>query len=72
MEEVSDLQPSEPVTFNALYMVFWKEILAQTLPGIPTKQALRMFSAMLEALEKVTLGSAYCCTPEVHRRQMCQ
>ena len=55
MEEVSDTQPSEPLTSNALNMVFWKEILAQTLPGIPTKQALRMFSAMLEAIEKVTL-----------------
>ena len=50
MEEVAG------VTTTALYLVIQNELLANSIPGRPAKQAPRMFISMLAALEELTVN----------------
>ena len=55
MEEVAGVTAQARITTSSLYLVLQKELLANSIPGRPPKQASRMFMSMLAALEELTV-----------------
>ena len=58
MEEVSGVEQASKLTASQVYSVIHREILANTLPGKPAKQAPRMLVTMLSMLEDVVVNAA--------------
>ena len=56
MEEVAGVTAQARITTGSLYLVIQKELLANSIPGRPTRQAPRMFMSMLAALEELTVN----------------
>ena len=56
MEEVAGVTAQARITTSSLYLVIQKELLANSIPGRPTRQAPRMFMSMLAALEELTVN----------------
>ena len=57
MEEVAGVTAQARFTTGSLYQVIQKELLANSIPGRPTKQAPKMFMSMLAALEELTVNN---------------
>ena len=53
MEEVAGVEQSEKLTGTQVYAVIQKEILANTLPSRPVKQAPRMLVGIITMLENL-------------------
>ena len=64
MEEVSGVEQASKFTASQVYSIIQREILANTLPGKPAKQAPRMLVMMLSMLEDVVVNVA---SPVCHR-----
>ena len=56
MEEVAGVTAQARITTSSLYLVIQKKLLANSIPGRPTRQAPRMFMSMLAALEELTVN----------------
>ena len=56
MEEVAGVTAQARITTSSLYLVIQMELLANSIPGRPTRQAPRMFMSMLAALEELTVN----------------
>ena len=56
LEETVGTPAQERLTGSALYGVIYRELLASTQPGRPTKQAPRMLSPMLSLLEQLVMN----------------
>ena len=56
--EVAGVEPTSKFTATQVYSIIQKEILANALPGKPTKQATRMLVVMLSTLEDVVVNAA--------------
>ena len=65
MEEVSGVEQASKFTTSQENLIIQKEILANTLPGKPAKQAPRMLIVMLSMLEDVVMNAA---SPVYHRK----
>ena len=55
MEEVAGVTAQTRFSTSSLYLVIQKQLLANSIPGRPTKQAPRMFMLMLAAHEELTV-----------------
>ena len=54
MEEVAGVTAQARITTSSLYLVIQKELLANSIPGRPTKQAPRLFMSTLAVLEELS------------------
>ena len=56
MEEVAGVEQSETLTGTQVYAIIQKEILANTLPSRPVKQAARMLVGIISMLENLVVS----------------
>ena len=56
LDIVSGLEPSLRLTSSQLYITIYRELMTKALPGKLPRQAPRMFSAMLKALEQLIMS----------------
>ena len=58
IEDVAGVEQSEKVTGTQVYAIFQKEILANTLPSRPVKQAPRMLVGIISMLENLVVSES--------------
>ena len=56
LDMVSGLEPRLRLTSSQLYITIYRELMTKALPGKLPRQAPRMFSAMLKALEQLIMS----------------
>ena len=56
MEEVAGVEQSDKLTGTQVYAIIQKEILANTLPSRPVKQAPRMLVGIISMLENLVVS----------------
>ena len=56
LDIVSGLEPSLRLTSSQLYITIYREFMTKALPGKLPRQAPRMFSSMLKALEQLVMS----------------
>ena len=56
LDIVSGLEPSLRLTSSQLYITIYRELMTKALPGKLPRQAPRMFSSMLKALEQLVMS----------------
>ena len=59
LDVVSGTEACSRLTNSQLYLSIYRELLSKALPGKPVKQAPRMFSSILRALEQMIISSKF-------------